>query len=68
MNIILWKKDDLNNNGIAADTSDLAMMKDAFVGLITPDWRYDLNASGIYADVSGSAMMKDASAGKIELA
>jgi hypothetical protein len=63
----LWLKGDLNNNGIAADAGDLAMMIDASVGKITPDWRYDLNLNGILADAGDQAMLKDASVGKIEL-
>jgi len=57
----------LNNNGIAADVGDVAMMKDASVFKITPDWRYDLNSNGINADAGDLAMMRDAAAGKIEL-
>lgn len=33
-NIPLYRKGDLNNNGVAADVGDLAMMKDAAVGKI----------------------------------
>jgi hypothetical protein len=40
----------LNNNGLAADAGDQAMMTDASVGKITPDWRYDLNTNGDLAD------------------
>jgi hypothetical protein len=57
----------LNNNGTATDAGDLAMMKDASVGMITPDWRYDLNTHGIYADAGDAAMLRDASVGKIVL-
>ena len=46
----LWLKGDLNNNGLAADAGDQAMMTDASVGKITPDWRYDLNTNGDLAD------------------
>jgi hypothetical protein len=64
----LWLKGDLNNNGAAADDAgDIAMMMDASVGKITPDWRYDLNTNGDLADAGDQAMMKDASVGKIEL-
>ena len=67
VNIILWKKGDLNDNGIAADAGDLAKMKDASVGKITPDWQCDLNTNGMFADAGDLAKMKDASVGKIEL-
>ncbi|MEA2076234.1 MAG: carboxypeptidase regulatory-like domain-containing protein [Euryarchaeota archaeon] len=67
VDIILWKKGDLNNNGISADAGDLAKMKDASVGKITPDWKYDLNTNGLFADAGDLAKMKDASVGKIEL-
>ena len=60
-------KGDLDNNGIAPDANDVALMKDASVGKITPDWRYDLNANGVYADAGDCAMLKDASVGKIVL-
>ena len=67
VNIILWKKGDLNDNGLSADAGDLAKMKDATVGKITADWKYDLNTNGIFADAGDLAKMKDASVGKIEL-
>jgi hypothetical protein len=57
----------LSNNGAAADAGDQAMMDNASVGNITPDWRYDLNLNGIFADAGDQAMLKDASVGKIEL-
>jgi hypothetical protein len=63
----LWKKGDLNNNGIAADAGDLAMMKDASVGNIPTEVTYDLNTNGICAGAGDLAMMKDASVGNIEL-
>jgi len=66
-NCALWRKGDLNNNGISADAGDLAMMKDASVGKLTADWKYDLNTNGLFADAGDQAMMKDASVGKIEL-
>ena len=65
--IMLWLKGDLNNNGMSADPGDLAKMKDASVGKITPDWKYDLNNNGIFADPGDLAKMKDASVGKIVL-
>jgi hypothetical protein len=67
VNRILWKKGDLNQNVIAADAGDLAMMKDASVGKIIADLKYDLNTNGVFADAGDLAMMKDASVGKIEL-
>lgn len=67
VNSALWRKGDLNNNGISADAGDRAMMKDASVGKLTADWRYDLNTNGLFADVGDQAMMKDASVGEIEL-
>ncbi|MBE0516138.1 MAG: carboxypeptidase regulatory-like domain-containing protein [Methanophagales archaeon] len=65
--MMLWLKGDLNNDGTPADPGDLAKMKDASVGKITPDWRYDLNNNGIFADPGDLAKMKDASVGKIDL-
>ena len=38
---------------------DLAMMKDASLGSITPDWKYDLNTDGVFANAGDQAMMKD---------
>lgn len=67
VNIILWKKGDLNKNGSSVDAGDLAMMKDAAVGKITADAKYDLNSNGVFADAGDLAMMKDASVGRIEL-
>ena len=67
VNTILWKKGDLNDNDNSADAGDLAMMKDASVSKIIPDWKYDLNNNDIFADAGDLAMMKDASVGKIEL-
>ncbi|MBE0516137.1 MAG: carboxypeptidase regulatory-like domain-containing protein [Methanophagales archaeon] len=66
-NMMLWLKGDLNNNGLAADAGDLAKIKDASVGKISPDWKYDLNDNGIFADAGDLAKMKDASVGKIFL-
>jgi hypothetical protein len=43
------------------------MMKDAFMGKHTTDWKYDLNTNGLFADASDQAMMKDAFMGTIEL-
>jgi|GEM_PF-2407393 len=40
VNMVLWMKGDLNNNCLQADAGDLAMMKAASVGQLTPDWRY----------------------------
>jgi hypothetical protein len=65
--ILLWKKGDLNGNGISADAGDLAKMKDASVGKITADGKYDLNTNGLFAGAGDLAKMKDASVGKIEL-
>ena len=67
LSTILWKKGDLNDNGISADAGDLAMMKDALVGMLTADWKYDLDANGISADAGDLAKMKSASVGGIEL-
>jgi len=67
VNMILWRKGDLNNNGNVADAGDLAMLKDASVSKITTDWKHDLNTNGVYADAGDLARMKDASVGKIEL-
>ena len=67
VNIVLWLKGDLNNNCLQADAGDLAMMKAASVGQLTPDWRFDLNQNGIYADAGDLAMMKAASVGELEL-
>ena len=67
VNRALWLKGDLNNDGAVADAGNIAMMSDASVGKITPDWRYDLNTNGDLADAGDQAMLKDASVGKIEL-
>ncbi len=67
VNMVLWMKGDLNNNCLQADAGDLAMMKAASVGQLTPDWRYDLNQNGISADAGDLAMMKAASVGELEL-
>ena len=67
LNLTLWLKGDLNNNGKPADDADVAKMKNASIGNISPDWRYDLNRNGIAADAGDLAMIKDASAGNIVL-
>jgi len=67
VNMMLWLKGDLNNNGLSADAVDVLMMMDASAGIITPDWRYDLNHNGILADAVDVLMMMDASAGIIVL-
>lgn len=56
-----------NNNGVAADAGDSALMKEASIGKNTPNWRYDLNTNGIFVDAGDLAMTKDAAAGKIVL-
>ena len=67
VNMMLWMKGDLNNNGEPADAVDLLMMVDASVGKIAPDWKYDLNNNGEPADAVDLLMMVDASVGKIFL-
>jgi len=65
LNLTLWLKGDLNNNGKLADDADVVKMENASIGEISPDWRYDLNRNGIVADAGDLAMIKDASAGNI---
>ena len=65
LNLTLWLKGDLNNNGKPADNADVSKMENASIGEISPDWRYDLNRNGIVADAGDLAMIKDASAGNI---
>jgi len=65
LNLALWLKGDLNNNGKPADNVDVAKMENASIGEISPDWRYDLNRNSIAADAGDLAMIKDASAGNI---
>ncbi len=57
---------DFNSNSGPADAGDLAMMEDATVNAITPDWPYDLNGNGEQADASDLAMLKDASVAGVE--
>ena len=65
LNLTLWLKGDLNNNGKPADDADVTKMENASIGEISPDWRYDLNRNSIAADAGDLAMIKDASAGNI---
>ena len=67
VNMMLWLKGDLNNNGIPADIGDVAMMWSAWKGEITADYRYDLNNNGIPADIGDVAMMWSAWKGEIVL-
>jgi len=67
VNMMLWLKGDLNNNGIPADIGDVAMMWSAWKGEITADYRYDLNNNGIPADIGDVAMMWSAWKGEIIL-
>jgi len=67
VNMMLWLKGDLNNNGIPADIGDVAMMWSAWKGEITADYRYDLNNNGILADIGDVAMMWSAWKGEIVL-
>ncbi len=57
---------DFNTNSGPADAGDLAMMEDASVNIITPDWTYDLNGNGEQADASDLAMLKDASVAGVD--
>ena len=65
LNLTLWLKGDLNNNGKPADDADVSKMENASIGEISPDWRYDLNRNSIAADAGDLAMIKDASAGNL---
>ncbi len=74
VNLILWMKGDLNNNGIQADAGDLVLMKRASIGEITPGvstatpaFTYDLNNNGMLADAGDLVLMKRASIGEITL-
>jgi len=67
VNMMLWLKGDLNNNGIPADIGDVAMMWSAWKEEITADYRYDLNNNGILADIGDVAMMWSAWKGEIVL-
>ena len=67
VNMMLWLKGDLNNNGISADAGDVTLMKRASTGEIAGDWRYDLNHNGMIADAGDVTLMKRASAGEIVL-
>jgi hypothetical protein len=57
---------DFNTNSGPADAGDLAMMEDAAVGNLIPDWTYDLNNNGEQADASDLAMLKDASVAGVD--
>ncbi len=65
--IELLRMGDLNGNGMAADIADVAMMWNAWAGLITADYHYDLNRNGIAADIGDVAMMWNAWKGEITL-
>ena len=67
VNMILWLKGDLNNNGMSADAGDLVLMKRASVGEISGDWKYDLNNNDMIADAGDLVLMKRASVGEIVL-
>ena len=65
LNLTLWLKGDLNNNGKPADDADVVKMENASIGNISPDWRYDLNRNSIAADAGDLAMIIGASAGNL---
>ncbi|HWQ96092.1 MAG TPA: SdrD B-like domain-containing protein [Candidatus Methylomirabilis sp.] len=67
VNLVLWLKGDLNNNGIPADAGDLVLMKRASIEDIEADFRYDLNNNGQLADAGDLVLMKRASIGEISL-
>ncbi len=74
VNLILWMKGDLNNNGMQADAGDLVLMKRAAIGEITPGvgtatpaFTYDLNNNGMLADAGDLVLMKRAAIGEIIL-
>ncbi len=67
VNLMLWLKGDLNNNGVPADAGDLVLMKRASIGEIPTDSKYDLNNNGVSADAGDLVLMKRASIGEINL-
>ena len=67
VDMMLWLKGNLNNNGISADAGDLVLMKRASVAEIPGDWRYNLNNNDMIADAGDLVLMKRASVGEIVL-
>ncbi|MGB2728486.1 MAG: carboxypeptidase-like regulatory domain-containing protein [Halobacteriota archaeon] len=57
VNMMLWLKGDLDNDGISASEDDLVMMFKAYLEFIEPDWRYDLDEDGEFADEDDLVMM-----------
>jgi hypothetical protein len=62
-----YLRGDLDHNGVAADSVDVAMMIRASVGDITPNSEYDRDHNGVAADSVDVAMMIRASVGDITL-
>ncbi len=67
VNLILWMKGDLNNNGLPEDAGDLVLMKRAAIGeiapgssTVTPAFTYNLNNNGVIADAGDLVLMKRA--------
>ena len=60
INLMLWLKGDLNNDGTSAGIEDVAMMDSAWKDEIPKDFRYDLNNDGTPADIGDRAMMESA--------
>ena len=67
INLMLWLKGDLNNDGTSAGIEDVAMMNSAWKDEIPKDYRYDLNNDGTPADIGDRAMMESAWEGEIVL-
>ena len=60
VNLSLWLKGDLNNNGKSADAGDLVLMNRAVLWEIQGGWQWDLNDNGIIADVGDLVLMNRA--------
>lgn len=67
VDMMLWLKGDLNNNGNVADAGDVVLMLRASVGDIPGDLHYDLNGNGSIADAGDVVLLLRASVGDLEL-
>ena len=67
LDMMLWLKGDLNNDGSIANAGDVVLMLRASVGDIPGDERYDLNGNGVIADAGDIVLLLRASIGDIIL-
>jgi len=67
VNMTLYLKGDLNDDGVSADAGDVMLMLQASARDITGDYQYDLNENGVIADAGDVVLILRASVGDIIL-